>query len=946
MFSILLAVMMLFSGASVLSAPVADMFSMQASAAAVSLNKTTLTLKSGKNFVLKLNYGTIKSAKSSKTAVATVTNTGKITAKNAGKTTITVTSTKGQTFKCVVTVTPWMNASRALLAKGDAKVLKVYGANIKAVKSSKVSVVAVASTGKMVAKGAGKATVTVTDTLGNVYKCAVTVEDPSLSKTSLSLRPGKTAALELENNTQGVVWTTGNKAIATVSSAGKAGKTTVTATVDSGHKYKCTVKVIAYLNYTTLKLAKGDSKMILLTGAVAKTFKSSNTAVATVSALGKITAKAKGTATITVIDENGNAYTCKVTVEAPTISKSVLTVKYGKTATLKLNNNTQSVTWSSSNTNVATVNSAGKITAKKVGTAVITAKVASGKKYTCDLTVVAYLNYAALPLFLGEEANLTLKGAVAETYKSSKPSVASVDSEGLVTALGIGTATITVTDTKGKNYICKVTVTAPEISDNEIHLQVGETYDLSIKGNTSKLVIWGSSKKAVAKFVTLKDSVTGVVTALSPGTTTVTAYVVSLASAKVTLFTCKVVVGDAENCTVDFYTDGGSEVASQTVSNGCTAARPADPTKTGCTFAGWYADREFTQLYNFNTPVTQNIVLFAKWECAAIDNAGTISGKICKASDRATAIANASIKIYKNTTLVKTVTSNAEGNYSTQVAAGTYKVKITATGYIEFNAYVTVTENETTYTETYLMISGNPTSTGIATGKVINSLDNTGVAGVTLKVRSGWNNTSSSAEIVKTATTASDGTYSLTLNLGNYTVVASKSGFTTATFNIVVQEGTTGNQDGIITPIVSGNDYLITLTWGENPRDLDSHVVGTLANGNRFHTYYAHMSDTDGSVEVCSLDYDDVTSYGPEHITLKATNDKPYYYYVYRYAGIGTVATSGAKVIVNQGNNVIATFNVPTDLGSGDYWNIFCIKNGQLIIRNTMTSTAETNYAD
>ena len=90
---------------------------------------------------------------------------------------------------------------------------------------------------------------------------------------------------------------------------------------------------------------------------------------------------------------------------------------------------------------------------------------------------------------------------------------------------------------------------------------------------------------------------------------------------------------------------------------------------------------------------------------------------------------------------------------------------------------------------------------------------------------------------------------------------------------------------------------------------------------------------------------DDTTSYGPETITLNPVASGTYYYYIYRYAGSGTVASSGAKITVYQGENEVAVFNVPTDQGGGDYWNVFAIKDGQLIIQNTITSSKDVSYA-
>ena len=65
-----------------------------------------------------------------------------------------------------------------------------------------------------------------------------------------------------------------------------------------------------------------------------------------------------------------------------------------------------------------------------------------------------------------------------------------------------------------------------------------------------------------------------------------------------------------DGCTVTFDTDGGSAVESQTVVSGRKAVRPADPVRTGYTFAGWYLDGE---VYDFDTPVTTDLTLTAYW---------------------------------------------------------------------------------------------------------------------------------------------------------------------------------------------------------------------------------------------------------------------------------------------------------------------------------------------
>lgn len=323
---------------------------------------------------------------------------------------------------------------------------------------------------------------------------------------------------------------------------------------------------------------------------------------------------------------------------------------------------------------------------------------------------------------------------------------------------------------------------------------------------------------------------------------------------------------------------------------------------------------------------------------------GTLNGKIVKASDRSTPVTSATVHVMKDSRTIS-FHPNSDGSYSRELPVGTHKVKVVADGYIEFNAYANIVENEIEYMETFLLIQGEEGQVGEASGTITNALNGIGIEGVQLDVRKDWNN-ESEGEILTTITTDASGKYIVNLPIGNYTLCASKDGFVSTTINIVVQPNMCTNKDGSMTPIVSGDNFRIVLTWGKNPSDLDSHVVGTLTNGNSFHVYYSHKSQYDGSVEVCNLDHDDTTSYGPETITLNCTNDKPYYYYIYRYSGSGTVASSGAQINVYQGETLVKTFNVPTDLGSGDCWNVFAIVDGQMVIRNTMTSRAETTYAN
>ncbi|NLY21494.1 MAG: hypothetical protein GXZ08_09460 [Tissierellia bacterium] len=71
---------------------------------------------------------------------------------------------------------------------------------------------------------------------------------------------------------------------------------------------------------------------------------------------------------------------------------------------------------------------------------------------------------------------------------------------------------------------------------------------------------------------------------------------------------------DTNKYTVTFNSNGGSDIASETVEHGNKVTKPADPTKANHTFGGWYTDTEFTKAYDFNSEVKNAFTLYAKWD--------------------------------------------------------------------------------------------------------------------------------------------------------------------------------------------------------------------------------------------------------------------------------------------------------------------------------------------
>ena len=196
----------------------------------------------------------------------------------------------------------------------------------------------------------------------------------------------------------------GSAAVTSASTAAaEQNKTTVTPTAPAASETTDVALESFKLSKSTLTLTVGNSEKLTYSYApknttVNKTVKwrTSNSTIATVSD-GKVTAKKAGTVTITAV-MGGKSVTCKVTVKdialkKISLNKTSLSMTAGNTAKLTVSytptNTTvnKKVTWTSSNTSVATV-SDGKVTAKKAGTATITAKMAT-KTVTCKVTVKA-----------------------------------------------------------------------------------------------------------------------------------------------------------------------------------------------------------------------------------------------------------------------------------------------------------------------------------------------------------------------------------------------------------------------------------------------------------------------------------------------------------------------------------------------------------------------------
>lgn len=209
-----------------------------------------------------------------------------------------------------------------------------------------------------------------------------------------------------------------------------------------------------------------------------------------------------------------------------TISDSSKTLKIGDQFELKyLNFTGNKVSFKSTNSSVASVSNRGLVTGKKAGACRIVVK-AGSVETSCHVTVrktVVLLSYSsakmendkALQLYAYSSTNHTV------TWKSSKPSVASVDNNGLVVSRKVGFTTISAT-VDGTTKYCSITVMPPTIklSHNSKNLYRTYRFKLGAKVSSGKKPVFKSSRSSVA-FV---DS-DGVVTAVKHGTAIISATV-------------------------------------------------------------------------------------------------------------------------------------------------------------------------------------------------------------------------------------------------------------------------------------------------------------------------------------------------------------------------------------------------------------------------------------
>lgn len=454
--------------------------------------------------------------KSSDDSIASVAYDGTVTGKKAGQAKITATSVDGnKTATCVVTVKQpldriSMNYVYKTLKAGDTAQLAVYyypsdttDSKNAVWSSADSSVVKVDQNGKITAVAPG--TTVITAQVGDKKcTCEIVVEavramSVQMNSAEVTIKKGGTIQLSAtvyptNTTNKKVIWKSSDSTIAVVNQNGLVtgkgnGKATITVTTEDGG-YVATTLVTVVQPLTAISLDKTEQTLhptekskfnVIYTPSDTSesksiTWSSSATNVATVSSDGTVTAIAPGKTTIMAKVGTKTAMAV-VTVEQIAVTGIVLkaegTLEAGKTtqitATVSPSNATyKTITWYSSNTSVATVSNTGLVKGIKAGTAVITAK-ADGKIATFTVTVKKSIqsisiSTSSMSLTKGSTGNLSISILPQDTsdnktvtWKSADTNIATVDQDGVVTAVATGKTTVTAT-VGSRQVNCSITV--------------------------------------------------------------------------------------------------------------------------------------------------------------------------------------------------------------------------------------------------------------------------------------------------------------------------------------------------------------------------------------------------------------------------------------------------------------------------------------------------------
>ncbi|WP_193767561.1 carboxypeptidase regulatory-like domain-containing protein [Halorientalis pallida] len=391
------------------------------------------------------------------------------------------------------------------------------------------------------------------------------------------------------------------------------------------------------------------------------------------------------------------------------------------------------------------------------------------------------------------------------------------------------------TDTKGVGLVA-----AQEIRDvQNLTLAGGESQTVTLTWTTQA----GDAGDTIAVVSTANDSAQANVTVEEPPTPTANFQVSNLqAPAEATVGDTITVSADVENTggaegtqSVDFGldTDGDGSLETQASQQQTLAANDSTTVTFDVDTSGLPADTYTHGVSTANDTETAQITLNEP-----VPDNGTISGTVLDANGNA--IAGATVSADGVTT-----TTATDGSYSLSIAPGTYDVTASATDFLSATQSATVTENNVTDVD--FTLEAEPPGNGTIAGTVTDTNGNA-LAGATVTVNG------------QSTTTASDGSYSLTVAPSDYTVEANADGYQSATQQATVTEGDTTTVDFSLTPEDGTISGVVQDTNGNNLVDATVTANGQSTTTASDGSYSLTVAPGTYTVEASAQDYDNASA--------------------------------------------------------------------------------------
>lgn len=322
------------------------------------------------------------------------------------------------------------------------------------------------------------------------------------------------------------------------------------------------------------------------------------------------------------------------------------------------------------------------------------------------------------------------------------------------------------------------------------------------------------------------------------------------------------------------------------------------------------------------------------------------------------AISGAAVQCYAGTAVTGSPaasgTSNASGVWQVAVnAAGRYTIVISAAGRPTAYINVVIPSGQTSVAAGTTILAAQQ-----ITGTVNDAQTGSAISGATVRFFVGSNNDTTGYRFPDLTTNA-QGQFTTALTLGTYVYAIHAAGRVPLVANRSVTDTTATQFTTTVTQPVPAGQMRIVLNWGLKPSDLDSHLTGdstAVAGRPRYHVYYANrvVQAANGDT-VAYLDHDDVTSYGPETITIFKFFPGTLRYKIHDYSNRSTTGShfmsdsSGATLRVYTSAGLLREDHIVTGT-AGNQWYAYDI-NGSTqavtfvnTIRDGVSNPADSSF--